>query len=200
MPQQTPERTRITPRAILMTAIESACVAGGPDPLITDMWTHSALVARIARDLAPIADVDPTDAVAAGLLHDVGAILLVARHPSAYLVVADAARPPKEQLAVEESAFGVDHALLGAEHLLDRRMPDVIADAVADHHDPLPTSAAATLVVAAADEIAVVDPSRRQALDLLGIAPEAAALVLRSVVGDATDHVVASDRERSMSQ
>jgi putative nucleotidyltransferase with HDIG domain len=200
MPQEIRERTRTTPRAILLTAMESASVAGGADQLITRMWTHSVLVARIARDLAPVVDVDPTDAVAAGLLHDVGAVLLLGRHPSAYLVVSDVRRPPKEQLAVEESAFGVDHALLGAEHLLDRRMPDVIADAVADHHDPIATSAATTLVVAAADEIAHVDRARRRALDLLGIAPEAAALILRSAVGDPTDDVVATDRDRSLTQ
>ena len=58
---------------------------------------------------------------------------------------------------------------MGAEHLLDWRVPDVIADAVADHHDPFPTSAPTTIVVAAADELISVELGRHHALDLLEV-------------------------------
>lgn len=200
MPQETRERTRTTPRAILLNAIESAIVAGSCDQRIAEMWAHAALVARIARDLAPIVDVDPTDAAASGLLHDVGELLLMVRDPLAYEAAISEPMDHGEQLAAENAVFGVDHALLGAEYLLDQRLPDVIADAVADHHDPFRDSPASTIVIAAADEIACADPTRRHALDLLGIVPEMSAVILRSADDDHTDALVLSNRDRSLTE
>lgn len=200
MPQQIRERTRATPRSLLMTAIESAAAAGCQDDLLTEIWAHAVLVARLARDIAPIADVDPVDAAAAGLLHDVGELLLLTRHPGCYRTLARAAGRHREQLTAEKSAFGTDHALLGAEHLLDHRMPDVIADAVADHHDPFRDSPATTVVVAAADEIAGDDLTRCHALDLLGIGSQTAAVILLSATDSSIDEVPVSDRDRSLTQ
>lgn len=130
---------------------------------------HALDVACVARRIAPLAGATPADAFAAGLLHDVGELLLFQAKPKAYLHVVEADFDHAGQLRTEKAMFGMDHALLGAEHLLDWRLPDVIADAVADHHDPLPWSDACTLVVAAADEIVHADPGRRHALDLLGL-------------------------------
>lgn len=200
MSQQIQERMRTTPRALLMTAIESAAVAGCQDDLLTEIWAHAVLVARLARDIAPIADVDPMDAAAAGLLHDVGELLLLTRHPDDYRPLMCAAGSHQEQLSTEKSAFRTDHALLGAEHLLDHRMPDVIADAVADHHDPFRDSPATTVVVAAADEIAGNDLTRRHALDLLGIGSQTAAVILLSATDVSIDEVPVSDRDRSLTQ
>lgn len=194
MPQETGRRTRFTPRAILLNALESATLAGGDDELIGDMWSHATLVARIARAIAPAADVDPVDAAAAGLLHDVGELLLLARRPIGYLSVTACHLTHGEQLAAEKSIFGIDHALLGAEHLLDLRVPDVVADAVADHHEPFRDSPLSTLVVACADEIAAGDAGRRHALDLLGIRPDAAREVLRVAMGDPSSTRLPSDR------
>lgn len=200
MSQQIRERTRTTPRALLMTAIESAAAAGCQEDLLTEIWAHAVLVARLARDIAPIADVDPVDAAAAGLLHDVGELLLLTRHPGNYRPLMREAGSHREQLSAEKSAFRTDHALLGAEHLLDHRMPDVIADAVADHHDPFRDSPATTVVVAAADEIAGDDLTRRHALDLLGIGSQTAAVILLSATDASIDEVPVSDRDRSLTQ
>lgn len=199
MPRQIEERTRLTPRAVMLNAIDAAVTRGGPDVLVTGMWAHAALVARIARELAPVADVDPADATAAGLLHDVGELVLLARHPADYGSIA-AAASHREQLSVEKTVFGTDHALLGAEHLLDRRIPDVIADAVADHHGPFPDSAATTVVVAAADEIVGADPDRRHALELLGILPATASMILRAALGDPNDALLTRDCDRTTTQ
>lgn len=200
MSQQIRERTRPTPRALLMHAIESARLAGAHDDLLAEAWGHAALVARIARDLAPIADVDPVDVAAAGLLHDVGELLLFVAHPGDYAAMKRGTPSHRGQLTLEAATFQTDHALLGAEHLLDHRMPDVIADAVADHHDPFRDSAATTIVVAAADEIVASEPARRHALDLLGISPETAAVILRSAIDGSIDEVPLSDRDRMLTQ
>lgn len=130
---------------------------------------HALRTACAARRLAVGAGVRPTDAFAAGLLHDIGELLLLQAEPTRYAALQARFTSHHAQLRAEKEAFGADHALVGAEHLLDWRVPDVIADAVADHHDPFETSAPTTLVVAAADELVSGDPSRRHALDLLGV-------------------------------
>lgn len=174
-------RRRATPRSVLLDAVVSATDADAPECAVTSIWAHASEVARLARDLAPVADVDPHDAGAAGLLHDIGELLLLARRPDDYGALLAAVHDHAGQLDAEKLAFGVDHALLGAEHLLDHRLAHVVADAVADHHDPFRESDPTTIVVAAADEIATGDPHRRHAMDLLGIAPEAAAVLLAAV-------------------
>lgn len=194
MPHETGGRRRFLPRAVLLDALESATLAGGDDELIDDLWSHATLVARIARAIAPTAGVDPVDAAAAGLLHDVGELLLIARRPIGYLSLTTCHLSHGEQLAAEKDVFGIDHALLGAEHLLDLRVPDVVADAVADHHDPLRDSALTTLVVACADEIADGDAGRRHALDLLGICPSAGREILRVAIGDPYSTRTPTDR------
>ena len=171
-------RRRATPRSILLDAVVAATSASAPEAVVTRLWSHASEVARIARDLAPAADVDPHDAAAAGLLHDVGELLLLARQPEGYGALLLSSDDHAGQLGAEKLGFGIDHALLGAEHLLDLRIAHVIADAVADHHDPFRESDLTTIVVAAADEISAGDPERHHAMDLLGIAPEAAAVML----------------------
>ena len=179
-------RRRATARSILLDAVVSATDAGAPEGVVTRLWSHASEVARLARDLAPAADVDPHDAGSAGLLHDVGELLLLARQPDGYGALLAGSDDHAGQLDAEKLAFGVDHALLGAQHLLDHRIAHVVADAVADHHDPFRESDPTTIVVAAADEMAAGDPHRRHAMDLLGIGPEAAAVLLAAVRADGT--------------
>lgn len=135
--------------------------------ILADAHDHAVRVAIAARLLAPTAGAHPDDAFAAGLLHDVGELLLLQDSPTEYGRLYATFQTHAGQLRAEMLAFGTDHALVGAEHLLDWRVPDVIADAVADHHDPFSTSAATTIVVAAADELISAETGRHHALDLL---------------------------------
>ena len=155
-------------------AIANATALLDRDGAFADTARHAVEVATIAKALAPVAGASPTDAFAAGLLHDIGELLLLQARPSEYRQMHATWTTHTDQLRVEKGAFGTDHALLGAEHLLEWRVPDVLADAVADHHDPLPGSDPVTLVVAAADELVSDDPDRRCALDQLGIDPDGA--------------------------
>jgi putative nucleotidyltransferase with HDIG domain len=149
--------------------------------IIADAHDHAIRVAIAARLLAPAAGVDPDDAFAAGLLHDIGELLLLQDSPSEYATLRTTFSTHADQLRAEKRAFGTDHALAGAEHLLDWRVPDVIADAVADHHDPFASSDPTTIVVAAADELISAEAGRHHALDLLEL-DVAAADGLRSRV------------------
>jgi putative nucleotidyltransferase with HDIG domain len=130
---------------------------------------HAVEVACLSRELAPLVDADPGAAYSAGLLHDVGQLLLLRRDPGGYLALLTDGLAHGDQLQREKELYGTDHALLAAEHLLDQRVADAVADAVADHHDPFVSSAATTVVVSAADELLGSDASRRRSVRLLDV-------------------------------
>lgn len=168
-------------------AIANAVVLVDTTGIVTAAHDHGVRVAIAARLLAPAAGVQPADAFAAGLLHDVGELLLLQDRPSEYARLHATFATHDEQLRAEKQAYGTDHALVGAEHLLDWRVPDVIADAVADHHDPFPTSSPTTIVVAAADELISAEPGRHHALDLLELDVAAADGLRQRVALEAAD-------------
>ncbi len=168
-------------------AIANAAALLDRNGTMADAQHHAVRVAATARLLAPAAGVRESDAFAAGLLHDVGELLLLQARPTEYAALYPTFTSHAQQLKAEKTAFGTDHALLGAEHLLDWRVPDVIADAVADHHDPFHTSEATTIVVAAADELVKGDPDRHHALDILEVDAAAADGLRQRVEQDAAD-------------
>lgn len=142
---------------------------------------HALRVAAAARLLAPRVAVRTSEAFTAGLLHDIGELLLWQQDPEGYrAVLANAASTP-DQLAIEHDLYQTDHAVLAAEHLFVWRLPEPIVDAVGDHHDPGPTSPNLTVVVAAADELAGPPGTSGPGLELLGI-DAAAADVFREAV------------------
>jgi len=110
---------------------------GAPTPgfSIAALQAHSTLVARIARKIAPAPTGD--DAFTAGMLHDVGLLILASQEP-AYLaqVIAGAQAENRPLFEAEQQARGSSHAELGA-HLLDLwGIPHTIVEAVAYHHAP----------------------------------------------------------------
>lgn len=142
---------------------------------------HALRVAAAARLLAPRVSVRSSDAFTAGLLHDIGELLLWQGDPEGYPAVHDKASDAADQLAIETDLYKTDHAILAAEHLFLWRLPEPIVDAVGDHHDPSPTSDNLTVVVAAADELAGPAGTADLALGLLGL-DEADADALRDLV------------------
>lgn len=97
--------------------------------------THGLLTARIAsRAVLPR---ERETAFTAGLLHDVGALILASRVPAAYTNVlrrAVAEQRPLEEVELEMMATG--HPVVGAQLLGLWGLPEVIVDIVARHHEP----------------------------------------------------------------
>lgn len=183
-----PQAISLVGNAMVQTlAIASAASVLDPDGVLADSQEHAVLVATASRLLAPTAGVRASDAFAAGLLHDIGELLLLQARPTEYGELYGGCTTHIGQLRAEKDAFGTDHALVGAEHLLDWRVPDVIADAVADHHDPFRTSPVTTIVVAAADELVSAEPGRHHALDLLELDVAAADGLRQRVHAEAQD-------------
>jgi putative nucleotidyltransferase with HDIG domain len=117
---------------------ETMASRGGP--AIASLWAHSALVGAAARLIAQrTRAAEPEEVFTAGLLHDVGRVVLALRFPAEYasLVSGVAARygvaPPIEDR--ERAVFGIDHAQAGAWLVDAWQLPRVIVDAIAHHHD-----------------------------------------------------------------
>ncbi len=100
---------------------------------------HSIGVATLAAALMRQAGgsaVDVEDASAAGLLHDIGMLLLAENQPQAYgRVTAEKQRTGLPLETLERAVFGVSHAEAGAFLLGTWGLNDGIAEAVALHHD-----------------------------------------------------------------
>ena len=104
---------------------------------LTRFWRHGIGAALCARALARISGVDAEAAFTAGLLHDIGVLILVTTRPAHY-AQALAWRAAHDCLLVEaeQAVLGFDHAQVG-EALASRwRFPADIVRAVALHHAP----------------------------------------------------------------
>lgn len=100
-------------------------------------WRHSIASAVCARVLAPHVRINPDTAFTAGLLHDLGTLVLASRFPDdyrrvhAHRIEHDCTTAPA-QLAV----FGIDHAAVGSALAAHWKFPPPIQAAVAEHHQP----------------------------------------------------------------
>ncbi|RMH69875.1 MAG: HDOD domain-containing protein [Bacteroidetes bacterium] len=100
-------------------------------------WRHSLAVATAARLLARALPFDDADsAFVAGLLHDIGKLVMLDHFGDVYgqvlLAAQDGTRPLPE---LEREILGVDHAAVGQALCLHWNLPAHLTRAVAEHHD-----------------------------------------------------------------
>jgi hypothetical protein len=104
------------------------------------LWEHSLLVAKFARQITLKQTGDPKlagEAFTAGLLHDVGRIVLASNLPKEYAAIIASAREGSRPLHEEETAkLRVNHAEIGAYLLGLWGLPAEIVEAAAGHHAP----------------------------------------------------------------
>ena len=112
----------------------------GPIPYLRDLWEHSIAVGCLARQIAT-AEMSAKrlveESFTAGLLHDVGKLLLLAQMPTEYKAVLEKMKENAVPLGeVERDQFGCTHADLGAYLLSIWGLPQPLIYAVAYHDRP----------------------------------------------------------------
>jgi putative nucleotidyltransferase with HDIG domain len=119
------------------------------------LWLHSAMVGAAARMLGERTRGDEAGAFTAGLLHDIGKLVLGLRLGDSYWELLEDAASDGGAAEVERSALSCDHATVGAWLLQLWGMPAVLVDSVAFHAEPLVVTHGfdTTTIVAVADRL-----------------------------------------------
>lgn len=126
-------------------------------PVAEEIQRHASLVARLASSLEP-RTAWAEDAFAAGLLHDLGKLVLLARVPDLFAdLLADAEASCRDLHEVELGRLGAHHGTLGACVLGMWGLPSTVVQAVLAHEEPpaeLPRALDAVRAVAIANRLA----------------------------------------------
>ncbi|MCC6992383.1 MAG: HDOD domain-containing protein, partial [Acidobacteria bacterium] len=129
----------VEPVQTLALAARAFTPAGGDAPGDREtarLRCHAVAVAQAARALSPDSRLADT-AYTAGLLHDVGKLVLAAHLPEDYAAAQRRiASTGQATHVVEREVFGTTHAEVGAYLLGLWGLPALVVDTVAHHHDP----------------------------------------------------------------
>lgn len=113
---------------------------GMPLARFTALWRHAMAVGAAAEAVARDACGDPMiahQALQAGMLHDIGELILATALPAEFEAArALALEDERPQYEAEREVFGCDHGQVGAYLLSLWGLPDPIVEAVCYHHMP----------------------------------------------------------------
>lgn len=114
---------------------------GIAENLLDELWNHSLLTAYIARHIVRLENgsrYDMDAAFTAGILHDVGKLLMLEQLPPTYYQYASSiVRDNQESIKVEKMIFNTSHSALGASLLRKWGLSDFLLEPIAHHHRPL---------------------------------------------------------------
>jgi putative nucleotidyltransferase with HDIG domain len=103
---------------------------------VVESWRHSVIVAVSASVVAEAAGLAKPVAFTAGLLHDIGKLVLASAEREDYAGLIERARNEKVSLrSMERAVLGVDHAELGGELMRRWKLPPDVVAAVCYHHE-----------------------------------------------------------------
>jgi HD-like signal output (HDOD) protein len=118
---------------------------------LTGFWEHSLGCAVAAGALSKtLGRGQPEEVAAAGLLHDLGKVILYKEMPDAFDTVAERATDEKRSFRdTERAILGVDHGEIASWLVEKWRFPSCLAEPIAFHHQP-------ARAMVAKDETAIV--------------------------------------------
>lgn len=193
-------------RSLALSMSVASSFAGLPNNLVSmeNFWRHSLYCALTARILARKAGrLDPEAMFTAGLLHDIGELVIFNRYPEqakqALLMVLDS----MDQMPVHEAeqhALGYDHAEVGGELAKKWNLPPMLRECIAYHHaidqaQQYPREVALIHLanqIALMAEIDTLDPGDAAPYDLraweiLGLEPDLLEQVVREVQAEVAE-------------
>jgi HD-like signal output (HDOD) protein/signal transduction histidine kinase len=118
---------------------------------LAGFWRHSLFVAELARATAQersMGDAECEEAYLAGLLHDVGQLVLLGGLGKAYGTLLSRSQSEEDLVDNERPALATDHSAVGAWLVDQWQLPSLMADAILFHH-------------MAPGEVALADPLSR---------------------------------------
>lgn len=128
--------------ALLTTASVSALFPASalcPEFRFGSFWRHTLTTALAARGLARALGMDAEVAFTAGLLHDIGALVLATQFPAEFgIALRHAHAHDLPRLDAERAVLDVDHCVAGEVLAQHWRLPAAVAQAIAQHHAPVP--------------------------------------------------------------
>lgn len=128
-----------TTRNLITAAAVTGVFAEGRCPGFNDkaFWRHSIATAACSKVIARRIRMNQDFAFTAGLLHDIGRLVLVASFPEAYAqVLAYRAEHDVTVLDAERAVMKVDHVVAGTALAEHWHFSDTMQMAIAYHHDP----------------------------------------------------------------
>jgi len=159
-------------RVVIATTVGAAASAPGPLAVLRrDQWRRSLLAALFARELAPRRGIAPDQAFLAGLLHDFGAIVLLACLETLGTAALPVLSEPTWRRLVEQH-----HIELGMIVVTRWQLPEPLAEVIEHHHTPQTCMRVYRPLV---QLVAVVD----QIIEILDRAPSSGIAALSEVPG-----------------
>jgi HD-like signal output (HDOD) protein len=148
--------TNVSGLAMAMSAMTLFKDLGGVGQSIRD---HSAGTAAVARELAFCFDhaAISSKVFLAGLLHDLGKLLLIQTGDAAYATLVEQEPSPCSLHLREQALWGFDHATLGAHVLASWNIPEPIPQLIACHHHPKGGQGGASGLTQALDLLRLAD-------------------------------------------
>jgi len=154
-----------TTRNLITAAAVTGCFAQGRCPGFDHkaFWRHSIATAACCKMLARRVHFNQDVAFTAGLMHDIGRLVLISTFPLEYQQVIDHQRRTDAYLLdAERDVMGVDHVIAGVALADHWNFSDTMKMAIACHHDPdAPDAGLVATIVHVANAIV-------HALDLAG--------------------------------
>lgn len=131
-------------RDLLAKSVISACInqffqqiGGGYSLCMGGIYHHAVGTAIVAEKVAQMTNrVPPTLAYTAGLLHDIGKVVLDQFIATGYPLFYRDMMDEVEVVASEKDKLGIDHTLAGSRLAEKWGLPEVIADTIRFHHTP----------------------------------------------------------------
>lgn len=98
------------------------------------LWHHSMAVAECSRQLAGLSGYSPDFAFTAGLLHDIGCLVIVILFPDEFSRIIN--EPAASLIETERRILGFDHLQIGSKAAQYWNLPLAIQEAIEQHDKP----------------------------------------------------------------